>query len=138
MRRRRTAVDWAEEGKVLLEEMYREAKRVLLVCDYLNTHKLASLYKVFPPEEAQRLCSCLELHYTPKQGSWLDIAEIEQSVFDAAVSFSAAAGLSDVAARDSSVGIAPACCVKRGGLAIYHTRCTHSIKKTLPSSSNLT
>ena len=80
VRERRTAVDWAEEVKVVLEEVYREAKRVILVCDNLNTHTFASLYKAFPAAEARRLCSRLELVYTPKHGSWLNIAEIELSV----------------------------------------------------------
>ena len=56
------------------------AKRVILVCDNLNTHTLSSLYKAFDTEEAQRLCSRLEIVYTPKHGSWLNIAEIELSV----------------------------------------------------------
>ena len=74
MRERRTAVDWAEEVKVLLDEVYPMAKRVILVCDNLNTHTLSSLSKAFDAEEAQRLCSRLEI------GSWLNIAEIELSV----------------------------------------------------------
>ena len=74
VRERRTAVDWAEEVKVLLDEVYPMAKRVILVCDNLNTHTLSSLSKAFDAEEAQRLCSRLEI------GSWLNIAEIELSV----------------------------------------------------------
>lgn len=80
VRERRTAVDWAEEVKVVLEEVYPEAQRVILVCDNLNTHTFASLYKAFPAAQARRLCSRLELVYTPKHGSWLNIAEIELSV----------------------------------------------------------
>ena len=81
VRERRTAVDWAEEVKHLLEEVYPDAVRVTLVCDNLNTHKIASLYKAFPAEEALRLSSRLALVHTPKHGSWLNIAEIELSVF---------------------------------------------------------
>ena len=81
VRQRRTAVDWAEEVKYLLDEVYPNAERVTLVCDNLNTHKLASFYKAFPPDEARRLCSRLEVVYTPVHGSWLNIAEIELSVF---------------------------------------------------------
>ena len=81
VRQRRTAVDWAEEVKYLLDEVYRDARRVTLVCDNLNTHKLASFYKAFPPDEARQLCSRLELVHTPVHGSWLNIAEIELSVF---------------------------------------------------------
>ena len=81
-RQRRTSIDWAEEVKHLLEEVYPDAERVTLVCDNLNTHKLTSLYKAFPvSEEALRLSSRLEIVYTPKHGSWLNIAEIELSVF---------------------------------------------------------
>ena len=81
IRERRTSIDWAEEVKHLLDEVYPEAERVTLVCDNLNTHKIASLYKAFPAEDALRLASRLELVHTPKHGSWLNIAEIELSVF---------------------------------------------------------
>ena len=72
VRERRTAVDWAEEVKHLLEEVYPDAVRVTLVCDNLNTHKIASLYKAFPAEEALRLSSRLALVHTPKHGSWAE------------------------------------------------------------------
>ena len=81
IREHRTAVDWAEEVRYLLDAVYPEAQRVTLVCDNLNTHKIASLYKAFAAEAAQRLASRLELVHTPKHGSWLNIAEIELSVF---------------------------------------------------------
>ena len=81
VRERRTAVDWAEEIKRLLDEDYPDAEEVILICDNLNTHKLASLSKAFDASEAARLCSRLSLCYTPKHGSWLNIAEIELSVF---------------------------------------------------------
>ena len=81
IRERRTAIDWAEEVKHLLDEVYPDAQRVTLVCDNLNTHSLKSLSKAFPAEEADRLASRLELVHTPKHGSWLNIAEIELSVF---------------------------------------------------------
>jgi hypothetical protein len=76
----RTRVDWAEEVRRLLEEDYPEAKRVKLVCDNLNTHHIASLYEAFPAEEARQLARRLEIHYTPRNGSWLNVAEIELSV----------------------------------------------------------
>ena len=81
IRERRTAVDWAEEVKHLLDEVYPNAERVTLVSDNLNTHTVKSLYKAFPAEEACRLASRLEMVWTPKHGSWLNIAEIELSVF---------------------------------------------------------
>ena len=79
-RERRTARDWAEEVRVLLDEVYPQAKRVILVCDNLNTHTFSSLSKTFGEAEAKRLCSRLEMVHTPKHGSWLNIAEIELSV----------------------------------------------------------
>ena len=75
----RTRIDWAHKIKWLLSEQYPKAKKVLLVMDNLNTHSTASLYKAFPPEEAFQLAKRLEIHYTPKHGSWLNIAEIELS-----------------------------------------------------------
>jgi hypothetical protein len=80
VRKTKTSLDWAEEIRTLLVEDYPEAEKVILVCDNLNTHKIGSLYEAFPPEEARRLASRLEIHYTPKHGSWLNIAEIELSI----------------------------------------------------------
>ena len=77
--KQRTSKDWAEEIQHLLEVEYPEAQKVLLVCDNLNTHTLGSLYETFSAEEAHELSQRLEIHYTPKHGSWLNIAEIELS-----------------------------------------------------------
>ena len=79
-RKRRTKVDWAWMIKELLEVHYPQAKRIRLVMDNLNTHTVASLYEAFPPEKARELARRLEIHYTPKHGSWLNIAEIELNV----------------------------------------------------------
>lgn len=76
----RTRVDWAEEVRRLLDEDYPQAEKVTLVCDNLNTHAIASLYEAFPAEEAHRLARRLDIHYTPRHGSWLNVAEIELSV----------------------------------------------------------
>ena len=76
---RRTSVDWAYQVRELVDVHYPEAECIQLVMDNLNTHKVASLYKAFEPEEARRLAKRLEIHYTPKHGSWLNIAEIELS-----------------------------------------------------------
>ena len=76
----RTAIDWAQEIKYLSDVMYPDAEKIILVMDNLNTHKAASLYKAFPPAEARRILKRLEIHYTPKHGSWLDMAEIELNV----------------------------------------------------------
>ena len=80
VREHRTAVDWAEEIKYLVDVLYPDVDKIILVMDNLNTHKPASLYKRFKPEEARRITKKLEIHYTPKHGSWLDIAEIELNV----------------------------------------------------------
>ena len=77
---RRTKVDWAHQIKELVDIRYPEAERIVLVMDNLNTHTPASLYEAFEPSEARRLAEKLEIHYTPKHGSWLNIAEIELSV----------------------------------------------------------
>ena len=72
-------MDWAREIRELAEVRYPGAERIRLVCDNLNTHNTGSLYEAFPPEEARRIAQRLEIHYTPKHGSWLNIAEIELS-----------------------------------------------------------
>jgi hypothetical protein len=77
---RRTRADWAYQIKDLVDVRFPTAVRIRLVMDNLNTHSPASLYEVFAPAEAKRLADKLELHYTPKHGSWLNIAEIELSV----------------------------------------------------------
>jgi transposase len=76
----RTRKDWAEQIKQMLDERYPDARKVRLVMDNLNTHSIASLYEAYSPEEARRLAERLEIHYTPKHGSWLNMAEIELSV----------------------------------------------------------
>ena len=77
---RRTAVDWAHAVKKVLDEDYPDARVVRLVMDNLNVHCVGSLYEAFPPAEARRLAQRLEIHYTPKHGSWLNVAEIELRV----------------------------------------------------------
>lgn len=76
----RTAVDWAMQIKTLVDDSYPNAEKIILVMDNLNTHTGASLYKTFSPEEARRILERLEIHYTPKHGSWLNMAEIEFSI----------------------------------------------------------
>lgn len=77
--KRRTRIDWAHYVAELLEVHYPNAPKVCLVMDNLNTHTISSLYEAFPPEKARTLAKRLEIHYTPKHGSWLNIAEIELS-----------------------------------------------------------
>ncbi len=80
VREHRAATDWAEEIKYLADISYPDKQKIILVMDNLNTHAIASLYKAFPAHEARRIARRLEIHYTPKHGSWLDMAEIEINV----------------------------------------------------------
>jgi hypothetical protein len=77
---RRTKIDWAHQIDELLTVRFPNAKKVVLVSDNLNTHVISSLYEAFPPEKARSLAKRLEMHHTPKLGSWLDIAEIEINI----------------------------------------------------------
>jgi hypothetical protein len=79
VREQRTKVDWAIEMEALLQNRYANAHKAIVVCDNLNTHTRGAFYEAFPPDEARRIVSRLEFHYTPKHGSWLNIAENELS-----------------------------------------------------------
>ena len=80
VRQHRTRVDFAQVIKELCDNLYPEVETIVLVMDNLNTHNIASLYEAFEPAEARRLAEKLEIHYTPKHGSWLNMAEIELSI----------------------------------------------------------
>jgi len=80
VREHRKREDFAEVVRELCDELYPGAEKIVLVMDQLNTHNIASLYQAFKPREARRLAEKLEIHHTPKHGSWLNIAEIELSV----------------------------------------------------------
>jgi len=77
---RRTSLDWARQIKKLITVDFPHAKKIVLVMDNLNIHAIASLYKAFPPEEARYYRNILEIHFTPKHGSWLNMAEIEINI----------------------------------------------------------
>ncbi len=77
---RRTKVDWAYCVREMVDQIYPDAEQVVLVMDNLNTHNKSSLYEAFEPAEAKRIADKLEIHYTPKHGSWLDMAEIELGI----------------------------------------------------------
>jgi transposase len=79
VREQRTKVDWAIEMQELLRTRYAKAKKVILVCDNLNTHTMGAFYEAFPPEQARGLVRQLDFRYTPKHGSWLNVAENELS-----------------------------------------------------------
>lgn len=76
----RTRIDWAIQIRNLVDVYYPEAEKIRVVMDNLNTHTYGSLYEAFPPEEARRIAERIEIHYTPKHGSWLNVAEIELRV----------------------------------------------------------
>jgi len=77
---RRTRIDWAKQIKKMVDKDFPEAQKIVLVLDNLDIHSIGSLYQAFPPEEAKRIREKLEIHYTPKHGSWLNMAEIENNV----------------------------------------------------------
>ncbi len=77
---RRTRADFAHFVRDLVDGRYRDAERIVLVMDNLNTHTIGSLYEAFAPAEARRIADKLEIHYTPRHGSWLNMAEVELSV----------------------------------------------------------
>ena len=79
VRERKTKVDWAAEMGKLIEDRYADCEKVTVVCDNLNTHTMGAFYEVFEPSRARAIVSRLEFHYTPKHGSWLNIAENELS-----------------------------------------------------------
>jgi hypothetical protein len=78
--RRRTKTDWAYCVREMVDRIYPDAEQIVLVMDNLNTHNKSSLYEAFEPAEAKRIADKLEIHYTPKHGSWLDMAEIELGI----------------------------------------------------------
>ncbi len=80
VRAHRTAVDWAGEVRILLEEDFPDAENTILICDNVNTHTIGALYKAFPPAQARALAMRSAIHSTPKHGSWLNVAEIDLSV----------------------------------------------------------
>ncbi len=77
---RRTKIDWAHCVREMVDQIYPDVEQIVLVMDNLNTHNKSSLYEAFEPAEAKRIADKLEIHYTPKHGSWLDIAEIELGI----------------------------------------------------------
>jgi hypothetical protein len=77
---RRTKIDWAYCVREMVDQIYPDAEQIALVMDNLNTHNKSSLYEAFEPAEAKRIADKLEIHYTPKHGSWLDMAEIELGI----------------------------------------------------------
>ena len=115
---RRTAVDFAHQMKWLVDGAYPDAEVIRLVLDNLNTHKPGSLYEAFEPSEARRIAKRLEFHYTPTHGSWLNMAEIELSVF----SRQCLAGLGDEALLRREVAALAQRGRRHHRLAVLHPR----------------
>ena len=130
----RTAVDWAEKVRYLVDEIEPGAEKIILVRDNLNTHSVASLYKAFAPAEARRIARKLEIHYTPKHGSWLDIAEIGINIFtreclDRRIS-SIELLRTEMAAWNKSYDSEPT----QIDLAVHYIRCQDQVKETISVS----
>ena len=132
-----TKADWARVVKQLVDEDYPHKDRIVLVMDNLNAHHPSSLYEEFEPAEARRIAERLEIHYTPKHGSWLDMAEIEMGDGPAMLGppYSrpkrSAAGGGGVAATAQPGR-------NTGGLALHHPGCAHQTKIPLPINTTLT
>jgi hypothetical protein len=116
----RTRIEWAQGVRELVDRVHPEAEKIVLVMDQLNTHSPASLYEAFPPAEAKRIADKLEIHYTPKHGSWLNMAEIELSARIAWQSRSPDVSLADESIpREDSIGWSRRVKNTRGYMAVY-------------------
>ena len=132
---RRTKADWARVVKQLVDEDYPHKDRIVLVMNNLNTHHPASLYEAFEPSEARRIAERLEVHYTPKHGSWLDMAEIEIGVMS--MPGPAYSRPKRSAAGGGSVAAAAQPGRNTGGLALHHRRRTYQTEVPLPINTTL-
>jgi hypothetical protein len=133
---RHTAVDYAQVLKELSDTHYPDASKIVLVQDNLNTHKPASLYEAFPAEQARRLVERFEWHYTPKHGSWLDMAESELSVLSTQCLDRRIADKADPDRGSPRMGRQPQQQAREGGLAVHHRRCPHQAEAALPRIMN--
>ena len=128
---RRRSIDFAHICRDLVDVHFREAEKILLVCDNLNIHTPVSLYKAFESDEAMRIAEKLEFHYTPKHGSWLNMAEIEFSVLSRQC---LCRRIRDQATlkREIQAWTRPKkSATHHGQLAVYHTRRTHQTQKII-------
>jgi DDE superfamily endonuclease len=133
----RTRGDWARFVKRLLEGPYRDAETVVLVMDQLNTHSPASLYEAFPAEEAKRLADRLEVHHTPKHGSWLNLAEVELSVLARDLP-ERVGGQAHAGPTRRGLAAATQPCPGQGQLAVHHRRRSGQAAQALPDCRRLT
>ena len=134
---RRTKADWARVVKQLVDEDYPHKDRIVLVMDNLNTHHPASLYEAFEPAEARRIAERLEVHYTPKHGSWLDMAEIEIGVMARQCLNRRIPDQSALRPGGGSVAATAQPGRNTGGLALHHLGCPHQAQVPLPTNTTL-
>ncbi len=129
---RRTRVDWAHAMRDLVDVYFPEAIKIRVVSDNLNTHDAGSLYEAFPPEEARRILDRLELHHTPKHGSWLNMAEIERERARSAVPGPTHPRRGDPPARGRGLGGTAQRHGGHHGVALHHRRRAHQTQASLP------
>ena len=122
---RHTAVDYARVLKDLADIHFAHAKTIILVQDNLSIHSKASLYEAFPAVEARRLVERFEWHYTPKHGSWLDLAESELGVLTSQCLDRRIPNKTSPHRRNRRLGARPQCQPHQGRLAIHHQKCSH-------------
>ena len=135
---RRTRADWARVVKRLVDQDYPDRERIVLVMDNLNTHHPASLYEAFEPAEARRIAERVEIHYTPKHGSWLNMAEIELGVLAPAVPGPPDPQPGNPGAGNRGMGTPAESAGLSGGLALHHRRRPHQAQIPLPINTNVT
>ena len=131
---RHTALDYAQVLKDLSDTHFPDASKIVLVQDNLSTHKPASLYEAFPAAEARRLVERFEWHYTPKHGSWLDMAEVGTQRPVRPVPRSADPRQADADRGSRRLGERPQQEPHQGRLAIHHRRCTHQAEAAVPGN----
>ena len=134
---RRTKSDWAQVVRKLVDEDYAHKDRIVLVMDNLNTHRPSSLYEAFDPTEARRIAERLEIHYTPKHGSWLNMAEIELGVLSRQCLGPPDSRPTDIGARDPGLAGPAEPGRDTSGLAFHHRRCAYQAQVSLPINTSL-
>jgi hypothetical protein len=134
----RTRVDWAMQMKNLVDVWYPEATIIRVVMDNLNTHSLGSLYEAFPPEEARRIATKLELHYTPKHGELAERGRNRVARADGAVSQPSYPGRRHSPSTSTGVGNREKCLRRSRRLAIHVSRRAYPLETSLPTISKLT
>jgi hypothetical protein len=134
----RARLDWALCARRLVDVTYPEAEQVVLVMDRLNTHSAASLYAAFPPAEAKRIADRIEIHHTPKHGSWLNVAELELAALQRQCLRRRFGDRAALERGNGGLGRAPQRRRSRRRLALHHRRRPHQAQAALPGDPRLT